>query len=171
MSNITLREKEVFLAVSHLGNVLLKIRKEKKKKEWDGRGQNQHSTQKGKHKVSSITDQSTLIWSQVLGLDQEHTYQRSQPKAPCWSYWPHISTRARPRVPRASTLGLDCFYPKSWCQKLESSKLWNLELKHKLKDVVFYGKTNLLPVFLEFQLYAICVMIIQVVAWMPGALF
>lgn len=32
MSNITLREKEVFLAVSHLGNVLLKIRKEKKKK-------------------------------------------------------------------------------------------------------------------------------------------
>lgn len=61
MSNITLREKEVFLAVSHLGNVLLKIRKEKKKKEWDGRGQNQHSTQKGKHKVSSITDQSTLI--------------------------------------------------------------------------------------------------------------
>lgn len=165
------KRKRSLLGCITPGKCSSKNQERKKKKEWDGRGQNQHSTQKGKHKVSSITDQSTLIWSQVLGLDQEHTYQRSQPKAPCWSYWPHISTRARPRVPRASTLGLDCFYPKSWCQKLESSKLWNLELKHKLKDVVFYGKTNLLPVFLEFQLYAICVMIIQVVAWMPGALF
>lgn len=31
---------------------------------------------------------------------------------------------------------------ESWCQKLESSKLWNLELKHKLEDVVFYGKNQ-----------------------------
>lgn len=135
MSNISFkRKKYYFLGLSYLGSVLLWSGE---KKGWEGGGQNQHSAQKGKHKVSSITNQSNLNWSQVLDLDHRTSTSESQPKTPHWSYW------AGPCVPRRAIVwGFNCFYHKNWWQKLESSKLWSWNTNRKMW---FSMKKNLFP--------------------------